>query len=454
MDEETKRYAEISHVLEQLVELGTAFSGAALPAASITKIVHKIDRNKLDDTERAVYDSICATINYENNKEIYDNIIFKDHSFKSPGNFDNRQVAAAFFEDKYSGDVYFSARGTGNYRWPDNGTLMTVEESLLQGKTCEYFDYVIGHIYKEGLPENGNLILAGHSKGGNDAQYITLFSKHRELIDICFNFDGPGFSDEARNRFFRECEEEGIDPNEILNKIYGIVGENDFVFNRGRNIMIPDENIYYVSTPDAKEFANFHHAHFMSSPSGLNWQADGNGIINGEPGTIGKLSILLQEMEREFPKNVYEASSMSIMSIIEMGLGAGSEARDVEWVGWATPEQWQLFLKEGLPTMLDLLRDNPDLLHELPDLLFDINLPPIVTDAIAGTLLDIASWLPHHILVDSTTSFIVGGNANWPAIGALIFSALPEIGLQKMLPILFLMASALVVKHLSTHSMA
>lgn len=39
--------------------------------------------------------------------------------------------------------------------------------------------------------------MSGHSKGGNKAQYVTMFSQNRDVIDTCVALDGQGFSDSA-----------------------------------------------------------------------------------------------------------------------------------------------------------------------------------------------------------------------------------------------------------------
>ena len=46
-----------------------------------------------------------------------------------------------------------------------------------------------------------NIIVTGHSKGGNKAQYVTINSKYNDLIDKCFSFDGQGMSPEAIEAF-------------------------------------------------------------------------------------------------------------------------------------------------------------------------------------------------------------------------------------------------------------
>ena len=45
------------------------------------------------------------------------------------------------------------------------------------------------------IVNNNSFVVSGHSKGGNLAQYVALFSTDT-LIDKCLAFDGQGFSQE------------------------------------------------------------------------------------------------------------------------------------------------------------------------------------------------------------------------------------------------------------------
>ena len=369
MSAQTQNNAEITHVLEQLVELEKPFLDKVKNSDSVAEAFYNIDRSKLSANEKAIYDSIKSVM--ESNK-VFEEISFISHSFLVDG-FDKQQVAAAFFANR-NGDVYFTARGTGEFRWLDNGMMMVEESSLMQRETCRYFEHIMNTVYKEGASINGQLVVAGHSKGGNDAQYITLFSKYRDLIDLCISFDGPGFSDAAKDKFEEECRKAGIDFDEYIKKIYGIVGENDFVFYRGRNLLMPEENIFVISTPAASDAMGCHMVNFLSMQVdkdgnpipglNLNWQRDENGnIINGSLGRLGELSLYLQKLEIEMKDiEAYRALALSVMTIVEKTLGGGYGAGDIDQ---ADPETWQLFIKEGLPYLLNGLKERPDLILDV-----------------------------------------------------------------------------------------
>ena len=110
---------------------------------------------------------------------------------------------------KPDGDIIVAFNGTGSSEWIDNGEGLS---GIPDENT--YIDYSIG-----GLPskysivqadhstnqqvdalnwfnetvavnrwnESNRIILTGHSKGGNKAQFITI---HSDLANVCYSFDG------------------------------------------------------------------------------------------------------------------------------------------------------------------------------------------------------------------------------------------------------------------------
>ena len=450
MSAEVKDEAEVTHVLEQLVELNERFVNIAESDKSVTELVGLIDKSSIKDSEAL---QVLASIEMMVNAypEIYQDIKFKSHSFNDPkcDNGENIKVAAAFFEDA-NGDVYFAARGTGKERWVDNGTMMYEESSEMQRDTCDYFERVMASEYEGGAAVQGRLIVAGHSKGGNDTQYITLFSEYKDLVDLCISFDGPSFSDAAKIRFMEECARNGIDPDEYIQKIYGIVGENDYVFYRGRNLLMPEENIFFISTPEAHDIGAYHMVHFMSGGMkdengniipGLNWQVDENGnIINGIQGPLGEMSKLIQEIEIEADDDVYKAMAMSIMTLVEKGRGGGIGAGDIKGV---TQEQWRLFIEKGLPYLLEGLKERPDLLPGVMELLgldlhgVDAEQAGIILDA----LTDIVAYADSALLAQAFESLLFDeeGNPVKEMLGiskidwGLLFKSLPPDKLAALL---------------------
>lgn len=66
--------------------------------------------------------------------------------------------------------------------------------SPYQQDAAEYFDSVMEEL---GVTDANNVYVTGHSKGGNQAQFVTLASKNAYLVDKCISMDGEGFSPEA-----------------------------------------------------------------------------------------------------------------------------------------------------------------------------------------------------------------------------------------------------------------
>ena len=66
-------------------------------------------------------------------------------------------------------------RGTGDGEWPDNGIGMTCASSAQQDSALSYFEEVV-----EAMEINGGqrLVVTGHSKGGNKAQFVTMESRY------------------------------------------------------------------------------------------------------------------------------------------------------------------------------------------------------------------------------------------------------------------------------------
>lgn len=152
-------------------------------------------------------------------------------------------LEACTFEDS-NGNIIVAYRGTGAGEWIDNGEGISGYETDTeqQREAMEYFDRIVR---MNNYNEDMNIIITGHSKGGNKAQYTTVNSENSNLIDKCFNFDGQGMSPEAINKFKLSLGEESF--NEAINKMYGFYSENDFVNPLGI-ALVPEANRYYFES--------------------------------------------------------------------------------------------------------------------------------------------------------------------------------------------------------------
>ena len=116
--------------------------------------------------------------------------------------------------------------------WLDNGVGGYSVETPAQERALDYVNNL-------NLVNNNPFTVSGHSKGGNLAQYVTLFASD-PVIDKCLSLDGQGFSNEA-------CERpeyiEALKRNQ--DKMYMISSSGDYV-NVLFNSAILDKNKMYV----------------------------------------------------------------------------------------------------------------------------------------------------------------------------------------------------------------
>ena len=110
----------------------------------------------------------------------------KIHSVTDAG--ENGFRAATFIsEEEGENVIIFRGTSTAN-EWIDNGEGGYSLQTENQYRALEYVNNL-------DIVNNNSFVVSGHSKGGNLAQYATLFSTDT-LIDRCVSFDGQGFSQE------------------------------------------------------------------------------------------------------------------------------------------------------------------------------------------------------------------------------------------------------------------
>ena len=157
---------------------------------------------------------------------------------------DGMGITAATFVDTRDNSATVVFRGTdGSYKaWYDNFEgAGTDKYTPMQKLALDYMERIAKRGYN-------NVTVTGHSKGGNLAAFVTLFSP---IVSRCINFDGQGFSEYFHKKFKDE-----IDANR--NKIKTIAAYNDFV-----NILmftIAGETVYVNNNND-----NFAERHYMSN---------------------------------------------------------------------------------------------------------------------------------------------------------------------------------------------
>ncbi|MCL2664649.1 MAG: DUF2974 domain-containing protein [Defluviitaleaceae bacterium] len=458
--------AEISAVLDLLMYMDADIMQSKFmhpEKKSISDIINYIDneiKNKklsFNKTQLDDFENIKNIV--RNNENIYGSILLATSSNTQGYGFE--ELIAATFIDTRPGkqnDVYIAFRGTGDGKWPANAEGLTTEMSVLQANALAYAERVL-HMYHSGAT---NVIATGHSQGGNLAQYITLFSS-REIT--CFSIDGQGQSAEALEKFRKMCEANGWDYEtklaEITSRMYAINGENDPVNFFGIKI-IPELNTFYILTPNAKEFGDFHDIKFMFNETGLNWTRDAGGeIINGEMKALAKFAQILSEKMLQMNPELLDATAYSAMSILERFMKYNTDSTFHQLLAhldfttgtvgnqlFVTPEQWLIFLKEGLPIILETVTSHPELLIEILSYLeFESPVVQGLIDAIvnscdpktAETLLeffsDIILMIPPEILAQATSDMLFnGGKIDFKMIMDSITAEQLEELLKKHLP--------------------
>ena len=233
---------------------------------------------------------------------------------------DDKIQAVCFKYPKGNGvnDYYVGYRGTGDGRWRDNAEGMTEALTPMQDEAADYFDHLFStHDELNTVHDNGGrLIVTGHSKGGNEAQYVTMASAHRNFIDNCYSYDGQGFSKKADDKFQEDCGEELY--NLQKDKIYSICGENDPVHELGKKQIVSDDHTYYVGYTDSGGFS----CHDLTAMlygaggyTGIRWSEKNGG--HGEQGYMGKFAKRLNKELQGLDDDDLRSSALITMAIID-----------------------------------------------------------------------------------------------------------------------------------------
>ena len=227
------------------------------------------------------------------------------------------------------GDTYYVGfQGTNADEWVDNGEGMAQCNTLQQQDAADYFDRMVE---RYGITEVDNVIVTGHSKGGNKAQYVTMAAEHADLVDTCVALDGQGFSPEAIAQWekYPDLYEARRD------KIILVAGSNDFVHVLGQRI-VKDENVYYLAYDEnctsltdyagvaarlgVSTVATFHMCEYLFQRT---WDPEqGCYVFSSQlqpPGTQSEFSQQVQEISNylmTLPAGEREAASATMMALI------------------------------------------------------------------------------------------------------------------------------------------
>lgn len=265
--------------------------------------------------------------------------------------FDPTIVNAYTFRD--GEDYYIVYRGTGDGKWVDDGDGMTHISTQMQREALYYYDHIIETQGLKGYTD-GNIIVSGHSKGGNNSEFILMFSKYGKEIDYCISLDGQAISKVAYEYAVQKWGIGYVSHQE--EKMYLVCGEDDYV--HGLIISWDKKNVLFVQTPEAENLGGFHDVNEMIFGGGLYWQYDSEGnIISTEQGTVGKFADALAEELNKLDEEDLDDCAITIMSLFELlkpydeqiggryKWGTGDRK-------FATVEEFMGFISYGIPTIL------------------------------------------------------------------------------------------------------
>ena len=394
----TQQQIELASVLNLIPYLDTDFNYSQdMRLANIVKENEKKFEN--DATFKILKKAI------EDNPSYGEVMLVDQSSTNSTLKWKDDLIQGCTFRDP-EGNYYVSYRGTGDGRWIDNGLGMTNESTAMQEAAREYFDSMAEKYFIDADANGKQIIVTGHSKGGNEAQYVYMTSKYEHLIDKCYSYDGQGFSGKARDYFI---EKYGENYQEKLSDMYSICGKDDYVHDLGY-VIIPEDNTYFVETTGS--FPNGLHAleNMLADDNGnytgFKWEIVNSNIVNGEQGDVGALAKELSRIMMQLDDDDLDGAAIAIMSLIDRS-NDNLSAVDVGFKDWVD------LVAHGGPAVLKTL---------------------FLTEAGHNILRELAETGVNALY----ERFGVGGTIGILAAGSLIF-------VKRLLPILVTVAVSLIV---------
>lgn len=228
-------------------------------------------------------------------------------------------------------NIFVVFRGTGKGEWIDNGEGLSgiPEENIYkaygkdgiessrntvkcdfatdqQVEALNWFNMIAA---KDGWTKDNKIILSGHSKGGNKAQFIAI---HSDLVDNCYSFDGQGFSPEALAALEMQYAEE---LEARRQKIYSFSSDNDYVNVLGVRLM-PQNQIYYF-----KSWMGFHYLEAMLNANGIFNRQCEQGELSEYVETVSQKLMNMEPRMRKY-------ATLGVMNVFQKFLGDGAPVNE------------------------------------------------------------------------------------------------------------------------------
>lgn len=264
---------------KDFIEYATASTDNCILVESVLKVMSNSPQATMSTEE---WDAIYAMA--RSDQEILDlkvtNVVYEKHT----------GAKMACFVDK-NGQAYAVFAGTGANEWRDDCVAGTMTDSPQQQKALDWF---------ESLPYE-NVVVTGHSKGGNKAMYVSIVS---DKAGECFAFDGEGFSREFCEKYKGQIEEK-------KQKIHLSSNYKDFV----NTLLVPVAgDIKYIVNDTGVANASEYHA-----PNALFKYVNGEitySIGNGSKDSQDPAMEMLGEFTRYLLDNATEAEKILALSVL------------------------------------------------------------------------------------------------------------------------------------------
>ena len=228
---------------------------------------------------------------------------------------------------KPNGNISVVFKGTGSGEWIDNGEGLS---GICEDNAYISYDQNGNELYRKsyqcdfasdqqvealnwfektaavnGWTTDKEIILSGHSKGGNKAQFVAINSP---LVSRCYSFDGQGFSPEALAMFKNRY---GLIYEKRRKSIYSLSADNDYVNVLGARLM-PEENIFFF-----RSFGGLHPLEAILNRDGTFYRQSRQGILSRY---VEGVSEQLMKM----PPEIREYATLGVMNIFQKYLGKGT----------------------------------------------------------------------------------------------------------------------------------
>ena len=237
----------------------------------------------------------------------------------------NEGTNAMTYTEARTGTVYVAFRGTSGREWIENGRRFNVRNkddlTVQMEQVADYMNRVAKENQWNG---NSQVILTGHSQGGNDAQLAMLLTETGGYAKACYSFDGQGHSKQLLESLKKSYGEEEY--NRRVSNMYSICGDNDFVNCLGESAF-KKENIKYVEchnregATNGQKIIDYHDIRSMFCDEDGNYGAVTNTCLNVERGKASYMAENLWKQVEQMPDDMREHVQNGIMQVAQIGAG-------------------------------------------------------------------------------------------------------------------------------------